>query len=164
VWVSVCVGVLTNNCVGVLVIRVIVFTVLCTVCSDFVLFRLCIFILICFVCTSVRTTATEWKLKYSSSNNNNNNKSALQRSVRITNTKLHRNQQSNLGAATYRRGHHLPIVRSFHAPLCNECDVHSPISGYRSFGETWSWRRKHYPTHQELRTRLHGVITLTAAV
>ena len=28
----------------------------------FVLFRLCIFILICFICTSVRTTATEWKL------------------------------------------------------------------------------------------------------
>jgi len=31
----------------------------------FVLFRLCIFFLICFVCTSVRTTATEWKLNYS---------------------------------------------------------------------------------------------------
>jgi len=27
-----------------------------------VVFRLCIFILFCFVCTSVRTTATEWKL------------------------------------------------------------------------------------------------------
>jgi len=31
----------------------------------FVLFRLCIFILICFVCTSLRTTATEWKLNCS---------------------------------------------------------------------------------------------------
>ena len=145
-----------------LVICVLVFTVFCIVCTVFlVLFRLCTIILIYFVCTSVRTTATEWKLKCSS---NNNNKSALQLSVRITNTKLHRNQQSNLRAATYRRGHHLPIVRSFHAPLCNECDVHSPVSGYRCFGETWTWRCKHYPTHHELRTRLHGVITLTAAV
>jgi hypothetical protein len=31
-----------------------------------VLFRLCIFILIYFVCTTVRATATEWKLKCSS--------------------------------------------------------------------------------------------------
>jgi len=34
-------------------------------CCVFVLFRLCTFILICFVCTSVRTIATEWKLKCS---------------------------------------------------------------------------------------------------
>ena len=48
-----------DNCVGVLVICVLVFTVFCNVCTVFfVLFRLCIFI-ICFVCTSVRTTATE---------------------------------------------------------------------------------------------------------
>jgi len=33
----------------------------------FVLFHVCIFILICFVCTSVRTTATEWKLNCTSS-------------------------------------------------------------------------------------------------
>ena len=50
-----------SECVGVLVIRVLVFTVfyyvVCTV--FFVLFRLRIFILICFVCTCVRTTATE---------------------------------------------------------------------------------------------------------
>ena len=51
VWVCVC--------VGVLVTRVLVFTVFCTVCTVFVLFCLCIFILICFVRTSVRTTATE---------------------------------------------------------------------------------------------------------
>ena len=36
----------------------------------FVLFRLCISIRIC---TSVRTTATEWKLNCSNNNNNNNN-------------------------------------------------------------------------------------------
>jgi hypothetical protein len=49
--------------VGVLVICVLVFTVLCIVCTVFyVLFRLCIFILISFVCTSVRTTASERKL------------------------------------------------------------------------------------------------------
>ena len=46
-----------NNCVGVLVICVLVFTVFGTVYTVFVLFRLCISILICFVCTSVRTTA-----------------------------------------------------------------------------------------------------------
>ena len=46
--------------VGVLLIRILLFTVFCIVCTVFfVLFRLCIFILICFVCTSVRTTATE---------------------------------------------------------------------------------------------------------
>ena len=40
-----------DNCVGVLVTRVIVFTVFCIVCTVFfVLFGLCIFILICFVC------------------------------------------------------------------------------------------------------------------
>ena len=45
---------------GVLVIRILVFTVFCIVCTVlFVLFRLCVFILISFVCTSVRTTATE---------------------------------------------------------------------------------------------------------
>jgi hypothetical protein len=36
----------------------------CLYCVYF-LFRLCIFILNCFVCTSVRTTATEWKLNCS---------------------------------------------------------------------------------------------------
>ena len=48
-----------DNCVGVLVICVLVFTVLYCLYCVFVLFRLYIFILICFVCTSVRTTATE---------------------------------------------------------------------------------------------------------
>jgi len=49
-----------DNCVDVLVIRVLVFPVFCIVCTVFlVLFRLCIFILICFDCTGVRTTATE---------------------------------------------------------------------------------------------------------
>ena len=37
----------------------------CLYCVLFVLFRLCISSLICFVCTSVRTTATEWKLNCS---------------------------------------------------------------------------------------------------
>jgi hypothetical protein len=38
-----------DNCVGVLVICVFVFTVFCTVCTVFfVLFRLCIFIVICY--------------------------------------------------------------------------------------------------------------------
>ena len=49
-----------ENCVGVLVICVLVFTVFCfCLYCVFVLFRLCVFILICFFCTSVRTTATE---------------------------------------------------------------------------------------------------------
>ena len=53
-------GGFSDNCVGVLVICVLVFTVFCIVCAVFfVLFRLCIFILSCFVCTSVRTTATK---------------------------------------------------------------------------------------------------------
>jgi hypothetical protein len=42
-------------------------------CTVFLLFGLCIFILICFVFTSVRTTATKWKLNFSNNNNNNNN-------------------------------------------------------------------------------------------
>jgi hypothetical protein len=49
-----------DNCVCVLLICVLVFTVFCIVCTVFfVLFRLCIFNLICSVCTGVRTTATE---------------------------------------------------------------------------------------------------------
>jgi len=47
-----------DNCFGVLVICLLVFTVLCIVCTVY-LYSLCLFILICFVCTSVRTTATE---------------------------------------------------------------------------------------------------------
>jgi len=55
-----CVYVCVLLCVGVLVIRVLLFTVSCIVCTVFfVLFCLCIFILICFVCTSVKTTATK---------------------------------------------------------------------------------------------------------
>jgi len=58
--VGVCMWGCFDNCVGILLICVLVFTVLCIVCTVFfVLFRLCIFILICFVSTSVRTTATE---------------------------------------------------------------------------------------------------------
>jgi hypothetical protein len=54
VWVCVCVGVCmcgcSDNCMSVLVLRVLVFTVFCIVCTVFfVLFRLCIFILICFI-------------------------------------------------------------------------------------------------------------------
>ena len=45
-------------CVGVLEIRVLVFTVFRIVCTeDFVLLRLGIFIPNCFLCTSVRTAA-----------------------------------------------------------------------------------------------------------
>jgi len=54
VYVCVC----FDNCVGVLVICVLVFSVFYIVYCVLVLFRLCIFILICFVCTSVRTTTT----------------------------------------------------------------------------------------------------------
>jgi hypothetical protein len=58
VWVCVC--------VGVLLIRVLVFTVFCIFCAAlFVLFRLYIFIRICFVRTGVRTTVTEWQLNFS---------------------------------------------------------------------------------------------------
>ena len=38
----------TDNCVGVLVICVLVFTAFYIVCTVFVLFHLCIFILICY--------------------------------------------------------------------------------------------------------------------
>ena len=57
VWVCVCVGVYRCgfgmcgcfvNCVGVLVICVLVFTTFCIVCPVFLLFLLCIFILICY--------------------------------------------------------------------------------------------------------------------
>jgi hypothetical protein len=61
-----CVYVWVLWCVDILVTRVLAFTVFCIVGTVFfVLFRLCIFILICFGCTSVRTTATEWKLRCS---------------------------------------------------------------------------------------------------
>jgi len=46
-----------DNCVGLLLIFLRVFTV--------VLFSLCIFILICCVCTSLRATAPERKLNFS---------------------------------------------------------------------------------------------------
>jgi len=64
VWLCVFVGFVTcgcfDNCVPVLLLCVLVFTVFCIVfTSFFVLFRLCIFVLFCFVCTSVRTSATE---------------------------------------------------------------------------------------------------------
>jgi len=62
VWVCVCVGFVmcgcSDNCVGILVICVLVFTVFLFCVLFFVLFRLCIFILICFVCISATTTAT----------------------------------------------------------------------------------------------------------
>ena len=66
-WASVCGWGCSDNCVGVLVIRIgtCIYCVLYCLYCVFVLFRLYIyiyiyiFILICFVCTSVRTTATE---------------------------------------------------------------------------------------------------------
>ena len=63
-----------DNCVGVLVIRVLLFyRVLYFLYCDFLLFRLCTFILISYFCTSVRTAATERQLNCSNNNNNNNN-------------------------------------------------------------------------------------------
>ena len=61
VWVLQCVNVCTygcfDNCVGVFVIRVPVFTVFCVVCT---VFLYCfVYVYFCIVCTSVRTTATE---------------------------------------------------------------------------------------------------------
>ena len=55
-----------DNCVGVLVICVLVFTVFCIVCTVFLYcFFHVYFNLICIVCTSVRTTATESELNCS---------------------------------------------------------------------------------------------------
>jgi hypothetical protein len=50
-----------DNCVGVVVICALVFTVFCIVCTVFFyfIFRVGAYIQYCFVCTSVRTTATE---------------------------------------------------------------------------------------------------------
>ena len=75
-WVHVGEGGCFDNCVGVLVICVLLFTVFCIVCTVFLdCFVYVHIILICFVCTSVRTTAIEWKLNCSNNNNNNNNNS-----------------------------------------------------------------------------------------
>ena len=60
-------GVYFDNCVGVLVIRNIVFTVCTVFLYCFVYVYLFIFV------TNVRTTATEWQLNCSNNNNNNNN-------------------------------------------------------------------------------------------
>jgi len=55
-----------DNCVGVLEIRVLVFTVFFIVCTVFLYCLFYVyFILICFVCTSVKTTATRRKLNCS---------------------------------------------------------------------------------------------------
>jgi len=61
IWVCVCVGFVMcecfDNCVGVLVIRVLVFTVFSIACTVFLYFFVCVYLFL-FV-TSVRTTATE---------------------------------------------------------------------------------------------------------
>ena len=67
VWVCVCMGFVMcgcfNNCVGVLVICVLVFTVFCIVCT---MFMLCfVYVNFFLFVTSVRTTATERKLNCS---------------------------------------------------------------------------------------------------
>jgi hypothetical protein len=62
-----------DNCVGVVAACVLVFILFVLFDLCFLLLRLCMFILICFVCTSVKTTATKWKLNCSNNNNNNNN-------------------------------------------------------------------------------------------
>ena len=67
-----CVYVWILLCVGVLVICVLVFTVFCIVCTVFCISSF--MYIICFVCSSVRTTATEWKLNCSNNNNNNKKK------------------------------------------------------------------------------------------
>ena len=51
----------------------------------FLSFRLWILILIYFVLSSVRTTATEWKLNCSNNNNNNNNNNIWHRQTRTNN-------------------------------------------------------------------------------
>ena len=71
VWVCVCVDfvkcwcvyVWILLCVCVLIICVFVFTVFFIVCTVF--FIVSFMYIICFVCTSVRSTATEWKLNCS---------------------------------------------------------------------------------------------------
>ena len=78
VWVCVCVDFVMCGCVyvsvllcvGVFLIFVLVFTVFCIVCTVFCIVSF--MYIICFVCTSVRTTATDWKLNCSNNNNNNN--------------------------------------------------------------------------------------------
>jgi hypothetical protein len=64
VWLCVCMGFVMwgcfDNCVGVLVICVLVFTVFCIVCTAFLYYFLYMYLFL-FV-TSVRTTATEWKI------------------------------------------------------------------------------------------------------
>jgi hypothetical protein len=67
VWVCVCMGFLMygcfDNCLGVLVMCVFVFTVFCIVCT---VFLYCFFYVYLFLfVTSVRTTATERKLNCS---------------------------------------------------------------------------------------------------
>ena len=55
-----------DNCVGVLIICILVFTVFCIVCTVFLYCFLYVYsIFICLVCTSVRTTATGRKLNFS---------------------------------------------------------------------------------------------------
>jgi hypothetical protein len=52
-----------DNCVSVLVICVIVFTVFCIVCTVVSYCLVYVYIIHTgFVCTSVRTTATRWKI------------------------------------------------------------------------------------------------------
>jgi hypothetical protein len=61
VWVCVCGG--FDNCVGVLVICVLVFTVFCIV---YTVFLYCfVYVYLFLFVTTVRTTATEWKLNCS---------------------------------------------------------------------------------------------------
>jgi hypothetical protein len=62
-WVDVCMFVFCNLCFGNM--GTCIYCVLYCLYRVFVLFRLCIFILICFVCTTVRTTATEWRINCS---------------------------------------------------------------------------------------------------
>jgi hypothetical protein len=59
------------SCVGVVVIRVHVFTVFCIVCTVFLYCSVYVYLFL-FI-TSVRTAATEWKLNCNNNNNNNNN-------------------------------------------------------------------------------------------
>ena len=65
VWGSVCVGMFWQLCGCFGNMCPCIYCVLYYLYCVFVLFLSHIFILICFVCTSVRTTATEWKLNYS---------------------------------------------------------------------------------------------------
>ena len=77
VWVCVYVWVL--YCVGVLVIRVLVFTVFCIVYTVFVLFCLCLFLFVLSVLVEGLLSPSDNSIAVNNNNNNNNNNNSGQR-------------------------------------------------------------------------------------